>query len=122
MEQIAFVTGGASGIGWAIDRRLLRDGWFVVIGDLDEQAGRMRVEEARAAGHGDVEFRYLDVCDRERVDAVVRGVVAALGRLDLLVNCAGVTTHAPLESLSWEEWTRSTSTCTAPSSASRRPA
>lgn len=106
MEQIAFVTGGASGIGWAINRRLLRDGWSVVIGDIDEQAARTRVEEARAAGHGHVEFRYLDVRDRERVDAVLRGVAADLGRLDLLVNCAGVTTHAPLETLSWEKWTR----------------
>jgi 3-oxoacyl-[acyl-carrier protein] reductase len=97
--QVGFVTGGASGIGWAVVRRLLADGWHVVMADVDEERARGRLEEAATDR---LEFRPLDVRDRGSIEAAFAG----LERLDLLVNSAGVTTHAPLEELAWDDWTR----------------
>src|SRR5438876_1140781 len=71
----------------------------VVIGDVDEDGARARLEEASSDR---LEHRRLDVRDRGSIEAAFAGPE----RLDLLVNSAGVTTHAPLEELAWEDWTR----------------
>jgi 3-oxoacyl-[acyl-carrier protein] reductase len=102
-DAVAVVTGGASGIGWAIGCRLLADGWHVVVADIDEARARARLEEAMSES---LEFRRLDVRDRTGVSEFFPAVARQCGRLDLLVNCAGVTGHWRLEDLPWEEWRR----------------
>lgn len=97
---VAVVTGGASGIGWAVCERLLRDGWRVVIADVDEAGARARLGPERLS------FRPLDVRDRPAVAALFPAVARELGAVDLLVNSAGLTTHAPLERFPWEDWRR----------------
>ena len=94
--RVAVVTGGARGIGLAVGKHLQAEGWSVVAADLDpgETAG----------GDAGIEFRVMDVCDREQVSAVLGAVVADHGSFDLLVNNAGVTRLCPLVDLTWEDW------------------
>lgn len=105
-KQVAFVTGGASGIGRAISARLLEAGARVTIADIDEAAGEDAADEL--SGRGDVRFRRLDVSDPDAVAQVVADTVAWGGRLDLVVNDAmdmagwGI----PLAELSLGDWHR----------------
>jgi len=92
----AFVTGGASGIGAAVVRRLAADGLSVVCADLD---GARAAELAQACGATAV---ALDVTDHERVHAAVR----QHGPFDVLVNCAGQDQHAFFTRTTPEDWRR----------------
>ena len=56
------------------------------------------------AGETGIEYRLMDVCDREQVGSTLVAVVDELGSLDLLVNNAGITRHRPLVDLTWEDW------------------
>jgi 3-oxoacyl-[acyl-carrier protein] reductase len=100
-KPVALVTGGARGIGWATAAELAREGWIVAVGDLDLEGARKRVEELG----GEAMAVALDVADAESPGAAVAAVLARHGRLDLLVNNAGIQRHGPLESIPWEDWT-----------------
>ena len=97
------VTGGAQGIGRATAARLAADGWRVAIADNDAEA----LAEARAA-HGALLGLHCDVSDEDAVRRAVGDALAAYGRLDALVNNAGITgaTGGPLDALSLAEWNR----------------
>jgi 3-oxoacyl-[acyl-carrier protein] reductase len=94
-SRVAIVTGGERGIGWAIASRLAAEGWHAVAAGLSPD---------RTAG-SDVEFRALDVRDRDQVREVIEAVALEYGRLDLLVNNAGIQRHARTEEMTWEDWT-----------------
>jgi 3-oxoacyl-[acyl-carrier protein] reductase len=93
--RVAIVTGGEQGIGWGIASRLDADGWRVVAAGLSP---------GRTPGSG-VEFRPLDVRDRELAQATIADIADEYGRLDLLVNNAGIQRHARTEEMSWQDWT-----------------
>jgi 3alpha(or 20beta)-hydroxysteroid dehydrogenase len=97
--KVALVTGGARGQGAAHGRRLAEEGAAVVLGDVLEDAGEAHARELRAAGH-DVRFLRLDVTLPEDWTAAVE----PLGRLDVLVNNAGVVRVAPIVDESDEGW------------------
>ena len=86
VELKALVTGGASGLGLAVARRIVAEGGRVALLDLQADAG---VAAARALGSA-ASFHECDVADEARVDAAVAAAHAALGGLNLAVNCAGV--------------------------------
>jgi NAD(P)-dependent dehydrogenase (short-subunit alcohol dehydrogenase family) len=88
--RTAIVTGGGSGIGAAIGRRLAADGAVVAIFDLDGAAAGATAESIVAAG-GKAIGVAVDVTDRARVDAGVAEVRGRLGRPTILVNNAGLT-------------------------------
>jgi 3(or 17)beta-hydroxysteroid dehydrogenase len=98
--KIAIVTGAASGIGRACARRLAIEGATVVLADRRVPAGE---EAARELGPPHV-FRALDVTDPAAWASVVDGTVRELGRLDILVNSAGVGVMHDIERTSLEEW------------------
>jgi NAD(P)-dependent dehydrogenase (short-subunit alcohol dehydrogenase family) len=96
VERVALVTGAGSGIGRAVARALLDDGWRVVL------AGRRREPlEETAQGNADASVVPADVSDPESV----RALFAGLDRLDLLFNNAGVFGRpAPIDELAVEDW------------------
>lgn len=101
-DRVALVTGGASGIGAAIASALVTKGARAAVVDLNEDAA---AEHAAAVGNGSRGFR-CDVSDPESVSAAVDGVVEAFGRIDILVNSAGVAFLAPAEELPLDMWDR----------------
>jgi 3-oxoacyl-[acyl-carrier protein] reductase len=88
-NQIAIVTGGASGIGLGIARRLTREGARVAIFDRDE-AAMARVASAFAADEMDVSTYAIDITNETSVKKAIDDVVTHHGKLDIMVNCAGV--------------------------------
>ena len=88
--RTTIITGGALGIGRAVADSLSECGVNVVIADVNEEAGNKAVEELKAAHGTDPGFFKTDVSDPESVQALVDGTVAKYGRVDSLVNNAGI--------------------------------
>ncbi len=102
-DKITLVTGAGQGIGAATALKFAREGATVAVCDVngataDAVAGACR--EAGACAEG---FR-LDVCERAAVDAVVAAVLARFGRIDVLVNNAGITRDARLQNMSAQQF------------------
>jgi 3-oxoacyl-[acyl-carrier protein] reductase len=103
-DRVALVTGGASGIGAAIAVALAREGCAVAIVDLVADAPAP-VQAIRELGRP-VRFHPADVRDHAAAGRVVAAVVEDLGRLDILVCCAGITADATITRMSEEDWDR----------------
>jgi NAD(P)-dependent dehydrogenase (short-subunit alcohol dehydrogenase family) len=99
--SVAIVTGAASGIGLAIAGRLAAEGARVVLADRDGPAAA-----AAAAGLDGAEVAALDVTDEAATEALVRDVARRHGRLDIMVNNAGIMVVAPVVRTSAEDWRR----------------
>lgn len=101
--QVAFVTGGAAGIGLAIARTLAARGARVVLFDRDGALAEASAGELCGAGL-DARARALDVADPAAVESAFGEAVGSLGRVDVLVNNAGITRDALLVRMSDEQW------------------
>jgi 3-hydroxybutyrate dehydrogenase len=97
--RVALVTGGASGIGWAIARRLDNNGATVVVADLDEDAGAA-VAATLARGSA----RRTDVGDPADCRSLVSWIEQQHGALDILINDAGFQHVAPLVDFPDQQW------------------
>lgn len=95
-EQVAVITGGASGIGLAVCERLGKEGAIVIIFDLNQDALKRAANELVAMGITSVSYHEVDVADEECVKRAFDEVNAAHGRLDVLVNCAGIVGEGSL--------------------------
>ena len=103
--RVALVTGGASGIGRATADRLIADGVAVHIVDRDEAGAARAVEELTATGGR----AAATIADLGRVPDCERAVSAAVawgGRLDILVNCAGLWVEGPSDTMTEADWDR----------------
>ncbi|MEU9802888.1 SDR family oxidoreductase [Streptomyces sp. NPDC051000] len=103
--KVVAITGASSGIGEATARRLAADGHRVLLGARRTDRLEGLVEQIVAEG-GTAAFRALDVTDAQDVRAFVDAARAEFGRIDVLVNNAGVMPLSPLEALKTEEWDR----------------
>ncbi|QDQ90243.1 SDR family oxidoreductase [Rhodococcus sp. WB9] len=97
----ALVTGGASGIGRAIAEAYLAEGADVMIADVDEAAAQLTAKELGATA-----AVRVDVADEESVRAAYAGAVEALGRVDVLVNSAGILEESEVADMSLDLWCR----------------
>jgi NAD(P)-dependent dehydrogenase (short-subunit alcohol dehydrogenase family) len=103
--RVILVTGGARGLGEAIVRRLARSGARVVAADVRTDLAEATASSIRDEG-GRVDAVELDVTDASGADAVVRSIADRHGRLDVLVNNAGIDVTAPFEDITVEDWDR----------------
>ena len=101
--QVALITGGGTGIGFGISQLLAALGAHVVMASRKPDHLENAVSQITSQG-GKASMVLLDVRDQERVKAVVDGVVAEHGRIDLLVNNAAGNFYAPSATLSPNAW------------------
>jgi NAD(P)-dependent dehydrogenase (short-subunit alcohol dehydrogenase family) len=102
--EVAIVTGGSRGLGYLLARRLLLEGCRVVIcgrdeATLDRALGRLRRETG-----GDVDGWPCDVGDAEAVESLIGRTLARFGRVDIVINNAGIIQVGPLQTMSAEDF------------------
>ena len=103
--KVAFVSGGARGMGAAEARLFAKEGAKVAIGDVLEDEGRKVEAEINETG-GEAIFVRLDVTSESEWQDAIAATVARFGKLDVLVNNAGVGAHGKVEDTTVEEWDR----------------
>lgn len=103
--KVVLITGASSGIGEATARHLAARGAHVVLGARRTERLEKLAQELRAAG-GSVEYRALDVTDRADTQAFADFALQRHGRIDVIVNNAGVMPLSPLAELKVDEWNR----------------
>ncbi|MBT9462572.1 3-oxoacyl-ACP reductase FabG [Hydrogenophaga sp.] len=103
--KISLITGAAQGIGLATAIKFAQEGAVVIVCDLKQVAVDEAVRQCEALGAQAAGF-VMDVTQREMVDAVVARVVARFGRIDVLVNNAGITQDARLQKMTLEQFDR----------------
>ncbi len=103
--RVAIITGGASGIGRACAERLAGEGAAVVITDIQDDLGKQVAVGIEAAG-GTAQFLHHDVTSEDEWITVVALVVEQHGRLDVLVNNAGIGIGGSIVEMSLEDWRR----------------
>ena len=101
--RIVVITGAANGIGAACARRLARDGARVALWDVAEAPGSALAAELRAAG-SDACFIRCDVSSKASVDAAAATTISEFGRIDGLVNNAGIFRAAEFLDVTEEDW------------------
>jgi len=102
--KVAVVTGGAMGIGRAACMLLAREGAAVALTDLLDEPGRRTTREIQSAG-GKAEYWQLDVSREADVKRVLNEIKAKWGRLDVLVNNAGISgANKPTHEITEQEW------------------
>jgi 3-oxoacyl-[acyl-carrier protein] reductase len=94
--RVALVTGAASGMGRATALLFAAEGAAVAVADLDGEGCSAVVAEIVAAG-GSASAYPLDVADHDAIRSTIAAIAAAFGRLDIIVNNAGVSSFAPLD-------------------------
>lgn len=105
--SVAFVTGAASGIGKAIAHALAGEGAHVIVSDINNDAGEQAAGEITAAG-GSARFVPCDVADEASVESAIVDVVQNEGRLNVMINNAGIGPRQPAPTWQFgvEEWDR----------------
>ena len=99
-DKVAIITGAASGIGKEIAQTFAREGARIVIADLDTAAAEAAASEINESGQRALGIG-MDVSDESQVESGIHAVVAAFGRIDILISNAGIEIVAPLEELSY---------------------
>lgn len=102
LNKVAIVTGGASGIGEGVVRRLAKEGARVVIADIDADRGRAIASELGS----NCRFQRCDVQADAEIDRLIAESVSAFGQLDIMVNNAAVMHVAPLVETDADAWRR----------------
>jgi 3(or 17)beta-hydroxysteroid dehydrogenase len=104
-QKVALITGAASGIGKASAILLAREGAKVAVADIDETGGLAAADEIAAKGCA-AAFYSLDVTSERNWRLALDALIERWGRLDILVNSAGISFGKPISQMTLEEWQR----------------
>lgn len=104
-NKVAIVSGGASGIGGATSLLFAREGAKVVVGDIAEGPALALVEQIKAEGF-EAGYIRLDVASEESWKAAMEGTIARYGKLNILVNNAGISLGKDIVDTGLDEWER----------------
>ena len=102
--KVAIITGAAQGIGYATARKFLDEGAKVVACDISRESIDSAVTDLTSRGH--VDAVVVDVTKRDQIDAMTEAAVRRHGRIDVLVNNAGITIDARLQKMSEDQFDR----------------
>ena len=105
-DKVALVTGGSAGIGLAVAKRLASEGARLVLVGRNAEHLRQAEPQVRAAGAPDVLISICDVGDEAQVTTTVAAALAQFGRLDVVVNNAGLMEFKPFEEWTGADWLR----------------
>ena len=101
--QVALVTGGGQGLGKVFCHAFAEAGADIVVAEINDETGPQTVEEIQAKGRRAL-FVKTDVRDRSSVSAMVQGAVVEMGKIDVLMNNAGIVKWCEAESVPEEDW------------------
>ena len=102
--KVAVVTGAARGIGLAISKKFLEEGYRIAILDIDQKTLSQTMKQVFDTNN--VLGLECDVSEPDQVDQSVNRVVEEFGRIDVLVNNAGIAEFKPMLETTYEEWSR----------------
>ena len=102
-DKIAIVTGGSQGIGKAIVQQFLDQGAKVAIWDIDTEKAEATKAEL-GASDAQLKIYQVNVAEWEAVEATMKATHADFGRIDILINNAGITRDASMKKMSLEQW------------------
>ncbi len=102
-NKVVIITGAGSGIGKETALLFGKEGAKVVVADVNEKAGEETAQEIRNNG-ADAFFAKLDVSDREQAQQVVKDTLERYGKLDILINNAGIIQDALISKMSEKQW------------------
>lgn len=102
IRRVALVTGAAGGIGEATAERLLNKGMSVAIADIQEELGRATTD--KLSKYGECCFFPCDLANDADTERLVPAVVDHFGRLDVLINNAGIPNRSPIDKVTYEEY------------------
>tara|TARA_B100000809_G_scaffold209535_1_gene212535 strand:- start:1847 stop:2596 length:750 start_codon:yes stop_codon:yes gene_type:complete len=104
-DKVAIITGAASGIGRTTAILFAKEGGKVVVADKNEVGGNETVDLIRSDG-GQAIFDYVNVTSATDIQGMVKTTINTYGKLNILVNNAGIATRLPVVDLSEEDWDR----------------
>ncbi|MFZ7945017.1 3-oxoacyl-ACP reductase FabG [Neobacillus sp. 19] len=102
-DKVAIITGAAGGIGLTAAEVFAREGAKVAMADFNVEQGEERARELQQNGY-EVSFFQVNVADRQSVDEMVEKVLGVYGKIDILINNAGITRDAMLSKLSVKDF------------------
>ncbi len=103
VDKVSIITGAGSGIGHATAAKFAREGARVAVCDINEAAAQKVAKEINDDGGEAIHF-HVDVTDKASIAAMVEGVMARWGRIDTLVNNAGIVQDAQLKKMTEEQF------------------
>src|SRR6476469_143146 len=103
LGKVALITGAGSGIGKATALLLAQEGASIAVTDLDEKGANQTAQEIISVGGKSLSFR-LDVTDESDWQAVIDGVLETWGKLEILVNNAGISFAKTVSDMTLAEW------------------
>ncbi len=103
--RVAMVTGGGRGIGEASARKLADHGARVILADMDLTSAQAAADDINAHG-GEAKALEINVAEFEKIPAKIQAAKSLFGRIDILVNVAGIVGSTPIEEITLESWDR----------------
>lgn len=104
--KVAIVTGGANGIGWETVKLFVQEGAKVAVADYQVQEAEAKIKTLSSDYDGKVVAFQVDVTNRSNVDEMVQAIIDTFGKIDILINNAGITSDAMLSKMTEENFQR----------------